>query len=130
VARLIEELAAIDVEQVLLVSAAPEAPGPHTLERPRIDGRGRLGEYLQSSEAAALRDLETSAIGPRLFIVRPAHNPIGPFDLRGGYDDRSDRRQPLAELMSRGYEDAFHQFVEPVVGASGERLGSAARVLK
>ena len=23
--------------------------------------------------------------------------------------------------MSRGYEDAYHQFIEPVVGASGER---------
>jgi hypothetical protein len=25
--------------------------------------------------------------------------------------------------MSRGYEDAYHQFIEPVVGASGERVG-------
>ena len=34
-----------------------------------------------------------------------------------------DRRQPLGELMNRGYEDAYHQFIEPVVGASGERVG-------
>jgi len=26
--------------------------------------------------------------------------------------------------MNRGYEDAYHQFIEPVVGASGERMGS------
>ncbi len=26
--------------------------------------------------------------------------------------------------MSRGYEDAYHQFIEPVVGASGERVGT------
>ena len=58
----------------------------------------------------------------RIFIIRPAHNPIGPFDFAGGFDDRSDRRQALAELMSRGYEDAYHQFIEPVVGASGERV--------
>jgi hypothetical protein len=25
--------------------------------------------------------------------------------------------------MSCGYEDAYHQFIEPVVGASGERMG-------
>jgi hypothetical protein len=25
--------------------------------------------------------------------------------------------------MSLGYEDAYHQFIEPVVGASGERVG-------
>jgi hypothetical protein len=24
--------------------------------------------------------------------------------------------------MGRGYEDAYHQFIEPVVGASGERM--------
>ena len=55
----------------------------------------------------------------RIFTIRPAHNPIGPFDFAGGYDDRSHRRQGLGELMSRGYEDAYHQFIEPVVGASG-----------
>ncbi len=58
----------------------------------------------------------------RIFTIRPAHNPIGPFDFAGGYDDRSDRRQRLAELMNRGYEDAYHQFIEPVVGASGEQV--------
>ena len=62
---------------------------------------------------------------PRIFTIRPAHNPIGPFDFSGGFDDRSDRRQPLAELMTRGYEDAYHQFIEPVVGASGERVGQS-----
>ena len=33
------------------------------------------------------------------------------------------RRQGLGELISRGYEDAYHQFIEPVVGASGDRVG-------
>jgi hypothetical protein len=59
----------------------------------------------------------------RIFTLRPAHNPIGPFDLDGGYDDQSRRYQGLGELMNRGYEDAYHQFIEPVVGASGERVG-------
>jgi predicted acylesterase/phospholipase RssA len=127
-ARLVEELAHLAVEQIVLVSGAPESPGPHTLERPRLDGRGRIGEYLQSSEAAAVRDVARAyeEVGPRVFTIRPTHNPIGPLDFSGGFDDRSDRRQPLVELISRGYEDAYRQFIEPVVGASGERVGQSA----
>jgi hypothetical protein len=118
--RLIDELIDLGVEQIILVSAAPETPGPHALASPRLDGRGRLGEYLQSAEAAVVRDATTTTGGVRIFTVRPAHNPIGPFDFTGGYDDRSHRRQGLGELINRGYEDAYHQFIEPVVGASGD----------
>jgi hypothetical protein len=130
--RVLEELTALAVEQVVLVSAAPESPGPHTLAQSRLEGRARLGEYLQSSEAATVRDVieKPREHGPRIYAIRPPHNPVGPFDFAGGFDDRSDRRQPLAELMSRGYQDAYHQFIEPVVGASGERVGeSRNRVL-
>ena len=127
-ARLLEELSDLGVEQAIIVSAAPESPGPHALAAPRLDGRGRIGEYLQSAEASAVRDATHLAAAQisRLFTIRPEHNPIGPFDFSGGFDDRSDRRQPLTELMSRGYADAYHQFIEPVVGASGERVGQAS----
>ena len=57
--RLVDELIDLGVEQIVLVSAAPELPGPHALAHPRIDGRGRLGEYLQSAEAAIVRDATT-----------------------------------------------------------------------
>jgi hypothetical protein len=123
--RLVDEIEGLDVEQVILVSATAEIDAPHTLVPPRLDGRGRIGEHIHSLEAAAVRDL-LDAIRPaglRLFVVRPSHNPVGPFDLRGGFDDRSDRRQPLTELMARGYEDAYRQFVDPVMAPSGERLG-------
>ncbi len=123
--RVIDELIELSVEQIVLVSASPETPGPHALASPRLDGRGRLGEYLQSSEAAVVRDATTTTGGVRIFTIRPAHNPIGPFDFSGGYDDRSQRSQGLAELVNRGYEDAYHQFIEPVVGASGDRVGNA-----
>jgi hypothetical protein len=125
--RLMEELAGLGVEQVLLVSAAPEPAGPYSLSRPRLDGRGRLGEYLQAAEAAAVRDARTGgeAYGLEVFLVRPAHNPIGPLDFGGAFDDRSDRRRPLDELMIRGYEDAYRQFIEPVVAASGEALAQS-----
>ncbi len=128
-ARLLEEVSALGVEQAIVVSASPELPGPHALSAPRLDGRGRIGEYLQSAEASAVRDAMHLAAAqiPRLFAIRPEHNPIGPFDFAGGFDERSDRRQPLTELMSRGYEDAYRQFIEPVVGASGEQVASAGR---
>ena len=56
-----------------------------------------------------------------VFAIRPDHNPIGPFDFRGAYDEASDRERTLAELMQQGYDDAYRQFIEPVV-AAGERL--------
>jgi Patatin-like phospholipase len=121
--RLIDELIDLGVEQILLVSAAPESPGPHALAEARLDGRGRIGEYLQSTEAAIVRDATTTTGGVRIFTLRPAHNPVGPFDFAGADDDRSHRRQGLDELMSRGYEDAYHEFIEPEVGASGDRVG-------
>jgi hypothetical protein len=123
--RILEELDALGVEQTIVVSGAPESPGPHALTEPRLEPRARVGEYLQSSECAVLRDVRARAeqSGARLFSIRPAHNPTGPFDFSGGFDDRSERALPLAELMGRGYEDAYHQFIEPVVGASGERVG-------
>jgi hypothetical protein len=121
--RVVDELIDLGVQQIVLISATPESPGPHALAAPRLDARGRLGEYVQSAEAAVVRDVTNTTDGVRIFTVRPAHNAVGPFDFSGGFDDRSRRRQSLAELMSRGYEDAYHQFIEPVVGASGERMG-------
>ena len=124
VGRLLEEVAHAGAEQVVVVSATAEVAGPHTLNATRRDGRGRVGEHLAAIEAAALRD----GIGSRgdrfqaLFQVRPHHNPLGPLDFGGCYDERSDREQTLAELVHRGFEDAYHQFIDPVVGASGERL--------
>jgi hypothetical protein len=123
--RIVDELVALGVEQVIVVSAAPESPGPHALTAARTDGRGRFGEWLQSAEAASLRDLVTRTRngGPRLFPIQPAHNPVGPLDFDGAFDDRSARTLTIGELINRGYEDAYHQFVEPVVGASGDRVG-------
>jgi hypothetical protein len=123
--RLLDELSELGVEQAIVVSAASALEGPHALTAGRLDGKGRVGEYLQAAEVSAVRDaLQFAALRlPRMFTIHPAHNPIGPFDFGGEYDDRSDRQQPLAELLNRGYEDAYRQFIEPVVGASGDRVG-------
>ncbi len=127
VSRLLEEVLNAGVEQAIVVSATAELTGPHTLSAGRRDARGRAGEYLASMEAAAVRDAVTSRVGQfeGLFLVRPTHNPLGPFDFAGAYDERSDRRQTLSELVDRGYQDAYRQFIDPVIGASGERLRSA-----
>ncbi|HEX8029475.1 MAG TPA: hypothetical protein VF491_13470, partial [Vicinamibacterales bacterium] len=124
IGRLIEEAAAAGAEQVMIVAATPEPPGPHELRPPRLDGLGRVGEQVASAEAAALSDairhLHHRFQG--LYLIRPSHNPLRPFDLAGAYDEKSDRVQPLDELMERGYEDTYRQFIEPFLGASGEQL--------
>jgi len=127
VVRLFEELAAAAVSQLIVVTAVPVAPVPHRLRALRLDTRSRLGEFIAAAESAALHD----AIGlARLrfdacYVIRPPHNPVGPFDVSGAYDEASDRRHSTGELMERGYEDAYHQFIEPIVGASGDQLARA-----
>jgi hypothetical protein len=98
------------------------------LRVPRLDLRSRLGECLAAAEAASLRDaLEVAKLRfDAVYMIAPVHNPLGPFDLAGAYDDASDRRQEVTELMERAYEDAYRQFIEPVVGASGEHLARVA----
>jgi predicted acylesterase/phospholipase RssA len=120
VSRLLEEAAAAGAEQLILVTAAPEPPGPHELLQPKRDPMGRLSEHAAAVEAAVVRDA-TMHLQHRfraVYEIRPVHNPIGAMDLDGAYDERSDRRQSLAELIERGYVDAYHQFIEPVVGAT------------
>jgi hypothetical protein len=125
--RLLEEVAAAGASQVIVVSGVASIPAPHMLRVPRMDPRSRLGEFQVTAEAAALRDaLEMARLRfDSVYVINPAHNPVGPFDVRGAYDEASDRRQDLSELMARAYEDAYHQFIEPVVGASGEQLGQS-----
>jgi hypothetical protein len=123
--RILEELSDLGSNRR---SSFPHRPTDRTACPDRAPARrkGRLGEYLQSAEAAAVRD------ATRLVAARTRECPRSPsgratipsaHSTSPGVDVRSDRRQPLTELMSLGYEDAYHQFVEPVVGASGERVG-------
>jgi hypothetical protein len=124
--RLFDELRVAGAEQVIVVTAAPPAARPHELRGARADLRGRSGEPLQSFEVACVRDAIEQASGrfAGLFIIRPTHNPLGPLDFGGVFDERSDRRYMLDELIDRGYEDAYRQFVEPVVAVSGERIAT------
>ena len=75
---------------------------------------------MTAAEASAVRDAITlnRTRFRGVFLIQPTHNPLGPFDFDGAYDERSDRCQSLNELVDRGYEDAYRQFIEPVVGAA------------
>jgi hypothetical protein len=121
-ARLIEEAAHAGAEQVIIIAPSASGAKPHELSGGRSDFRGRAGEHLAGFEAAALRD---ALAGPARvfaasFVIRPAHLPLTPLDFAGVYDERSDRMQTLGEIVDRGYEDAYRQFIEPIVGAGAE----------
>ena len=128
-ARVLEEVAAAGAEQVIVATALPPQGGPHELSSERGDLRGHAADSLAAFEAAGLRDVLEQWMGrfAGLFVIRPAHNPLGPLDFDGVYDERSDRTHTLAELVDRGYEDAYRQFIEPVVAASGDRLETVQR---
>ena len=120
IGRLFHELAAAGVKQVVVVSANADRSAPHRLGRPPGTLESRLTEQLSATEASAVRDAVV-AHGARfhgVFVIQPSHNPVGPFDFSGAYDERSDRYQSLNELIDRGYEDAYKQFIEPVVGGT------------
>ena len=124
IVRLFGELAAAGVSQVIAASAVPSGAAPHRLRALRLDIRSRLGEFITAAESASLHDASDFARVnfDSFFLICPSHNPVGPFDVTGAYDEASDRRHSTQELMERAYEDAYHQFIEPVVGASGEHL--------
>jgi hypothetical protein len=122
--RLVDEIAAVGVEQLILVSPAGPAAAAHALRRHPAEFRARAGEFVRSVETAAFQDAMAAAL-PRfsgVFAVRPEHNPIGPFDVAGVHDELSDRRRSIPELLQQGYEDAYRLFIEPVV-ASGDKEG-------
>lgn len=123
VSRLIDEVARVGVEQVILVTAAPPAALTHDLRARPGDFRHRIGEALRSVETAAFQDAWSAAATrfSGVFAIRPDHNPIGPFQFEGAYDEASDRTRTLAELMRQGHDDTYRQFIEPVV-ATGERV--------
>ena len=120
VGRLFHELDAAGAEQVVVVSASADSSAPHRLGKPPGSLESRVTEPLSATEASAVRDAVAvhSARFQGVFVIQPAHNPVGPFDFGGAYDERSDRFQSLGELIDRGYEDSYKQFIDPVVGAT------------
>ena len=110
-------------------TSSPEVGGPHDLRPARLDPRGRAGEWLLAQETAAVRDAVRYAQAHfhAVFVIRPAHNALTPLDLAGADDLASDRRATPADLVTRGHEDAHRLFIEPALGAAGERVGEDSR---
>ncbi|MEQ1896272.1 MAG: patatin-like phospholipase family protein [Vicinamibacterales bacterium] len=124
IVRLLDELAAAGVEQVIVVGGPSSTPRPHALPTAGLGLTDRIGDALALDEASGLRDAVTTAKSrfSGVYLVSPEHSAIGPFDVNGAYDRSSDRQETIAELLTRGYEDAHAHFIAPVLGASGEYL--------
>ncbi len=130
IARLIEEAGEAGATQLIIVSGVPEPPGPHGLRERRADPRSRCGDYLTSAEGAATRDAVCAAndASRLVFLIQPGYSPLNALDFGGRHDKLSDREYPVNELLERGYEDAYRQFIEPVVAAGGEKLDARKEV--
>ena len=55
-----------------------------------------------------------------LYVVRPEHRVLGPLEVDGVLDPATEVLETPADLIERGYRDAYRLFVEPVVGAAPE----------
>ena len=53
-----------------------------------------------------------------LYVIRPSRRALLPLDLDGARDPATEVVETTADLLQRGYEDAYRLFVEPVVGAA------------
>ena len=117
VTRVVDELVGIGIEQIVLIGPCPPPASPHAMRAHPIDLRGRIGEIVRSMESAALTDAVAAASGrlDAVFVIRPDHNPIGPFACDGVYDEASDRQRSLAELIEQGYADAYRYFIDVAV---------------
>ncbi len=124
VLRLIQEAGEAGATQIIVVCPAAQPPGPHRLGERPADPRTRCGDYLTSSEGTATADAVRAAeeASRPVFVIRPEYNPLNALDFAGRHDALSDRHYPLAELLQRGYEDAYRQFIEPVVAAGAEKM--------
>ena len=105
----------------------PPARAARAERRPRRPARPRrrAARRLRGGRAPRRASNSSPAASPACSSSGRRTIPLGPLDFGGVYDERSDRRHTLAELIDRGYEDAYRQFIEPVVG--GERRAASKR---
>jgi hypothetical protein len=127
IVRLLEEVSAAGAEQVIVVTSDVAIDRPHALRARAVEPRARLAEVIAGAEASAARDALTALFDrfSGVYQIQPTHNAVGLFDAAGSYDERSDRHQTLRELVELGAEDAQRQFIDPVLGASGDELERA-----
>jgi hypothetical protein len=149
----ISEALAAGAEQVIVVSATPEAAVPLLRRRgPRALGDGLLAtlerQAVDRDVGAAERiNRMVETVGHRtqdgrsawqdpatgrlyrdfaLYVVRPAQRSLGPLELDPALDPATDAERTPGDLIEQGYRDAYRLFIEPVVGASPEPRGREA----
>jgi hypothetical protein len=143
----ISEALAAGAAQVIVASAAPEAPSlpPRrrgaraladavlaSLERQSLDADLRVAErtnrmietlgHRTEDGSHAWQDPATGRLyrDVALYVIRPDRRTLGPLELDGAQDPSTEVRETPADLLERGYRDAYRLFVEPVVGAVPE----------
>lgn len=140
------EALAAGAEQVIVASPTPEEPTPPARRRgPRAQADGALALLERQSvdrdvaeaerinrmvqtlghETASGRAWQDPATGRlyrefALYQVRPERRGLGPLEWDGASDPSTEVLETSADLMERGYKDAYRLFVEPVVGALPE----------
>ena len=79
---------------------------------------------LAGAEASAARDGLTALFDrfSGVFQMQPTHNALGCSISRGRTTSDRTAGRPSPSSSTLGYEDAYRQFIEPVVGASGDEL--------
>jgi hypothetical protein len=140
----IAEALAAGAEQVVVVSPCPEeaAPTPHRRgpwaalgavaamrERQALEsdlGHHQMLDRVVSTVGHLLdeggRAWEDPATGAQhrsfgLWVVRPQGRHVWPLDWDGAREPATEVWERPADLMERGYRDAYRLFVEPVLGA-------------
>ncbi len=137
---------AAGAEQVILVAPVPEEPeAPPRRRGPRAHADGvlallerqaverdvaeaeRINRMVQTlgHDTPAGRAWQDPATGRlfrefALYLVRPSRRGLLPLEWDGAQDPATEVLETPADLMERGYKDAYRLFVEPVVGAAPE----------
>ena len=128
--RLLEEVATAGAEQVILVAPSAPPARAHELSAGRADLRGRAGEQLaglRGRRRCATRSSSSPAASPACSSSVRRTTRSARSISAASTTSAPTARTPLAELVDRGYEDAYRQFIEPVVGAGGERIATVQR---
>ncbi|HET7292346.1 MAG TPA: patatin-like phospholipase family protein [Vicinamibacteria bacterium] len=142
----VAEALAAGAEQVILVASVSEdteAPARRRGPRAHVDGalalleRQALEREIESAErinrmvqtlghdtpgGRAWQDPATGRLFREfsLYVIRPARRGLLPLEWDGAQDPGTEVLETPADLMERGYKDAYRLFVEPVVGALPE----------
>jgi hypothetical protein len=150
----LSEALAAGAEQMIVVTAVPESAGhPARRRGPRATASALLAALERQSVEDDLRQAArinrmVHTLGHRterggrawedpatgrlyqdvaLYVIRPDDRTVDPLALDGVVDPATEVVESLADLIERGYRDAYRLFLEPVVGAGPEARRAEVR---